>query len=428
MKYMRLTRIIAITLLVAFAFSVRSVAQNQQKSPANYVVTNLGTLGGSSASANGINNEGLVAGSAGLAGDQNEHAALWFFGIEIDLGTLGGPNSFANLAPNDLGQVAGGSDTTTPDPLGTDFCGFGTQLICRPFVWALGRKTTLPILGGNNAYAQSINNAGQVVGQSEKSLQDSSCTPLGALEREAVIWSPGKHTVQELPPLPGDPDALALAINGRGQVAGASGNCSNINTHAVLWTNSKVKDLGNFGGNSFNASMDVNNNGDVAGVASFPDSTFHAFLWHDNVLSDLGTVPGDTFSIAVGVNDERQVVGLSCDADFDCGAFLWQDGVMTDLNTLIPANSTLFLISGGSINDLGEIVGQAFDENSGDVPAFLAVPQFGKSGGQAAQPAEQLRSNSTRRVQLPENVRKQLRQRPAGSKLGISGLANGPAN
>jgi hypothetical protein len=76
MKYMTLTRIIAITLLVAFAFSVRSVAQNQQQSPANYVVTNLGTLGGSSASANGINNEGLAAGSAGLAGDQNEHAAV----------------------------------------------------------------------------------------------------------------------------------------------------------------------------------------------------------------------------------------------------------------------------------------------------------------------------------------------------------------
>jgi hypothetical protein len=101
---------------------------------------------------------------------------------------------------------------------------------------------------------------------------------------------------------------------------------------------------------------------------------------------------------------------------------------MTDLNTLIPATSTLFLISGASINDLGEIVGQAFDENSGDVPAFLAIPQFGKGGGQAAQPAEQLRSNSTRRMQLPENVRKQLRQRPGGSKFRISELENGSAN
>jgi probable HAF family extracellular repeat protein len=421
---MTFARMTTFTLLIAFAFTVRSLAQDEQKSPSNYAVNNLGTLGGTSASANGINNEGMVAGTAALPGDQAEHAVVWLLGIKIDLGTLGGPNSFANLAPNDLGQVAGGSDTTVPDPLGSDFCGFGTQLICRPFIWSFGRKTTLPLLGGNNAYAQAINNPGQVVGQAENSPQDPSCLPEGPLEREAVIWSAGKHVIRELSPLPGDPDGLALAINDRGQVAGASGNCANINTHAVIWNNGNVVDLGSLGGNSLNAGMDINSLGDVAGVSGLPDSTFHAFLWHDNVMSDLGTVPGDTFSIGIGVNDKRQVVGLSCDADFNCGAFLWQDGVMTDLNTLIAADSPLFLISGGFINAGGEIVGQAFDESTGNTPAFLAIPQSGRGDKLAAQP----RTGSTRRIQLPESMRKLLRQRPAGFKLRLSGLETRSAN
>jgi uncharacterized membrane protein len=112
----------------------------------------------------GINNFGLAAGNAGLPGDIPFHAAAWFFGPTIDLGALGGPNSGVALAPNDLGQIASFSDTTTPDPLGADFCGFGTQLICRAFVWQLGHKTVLPTLGGNNALAQAINNRGDVVG------------------------------------------------------------------------------------------------------------------------------------------------------------------------------------------------------------------------------------------------------------------------
>jgi hypothetical protein len=40
-------------------------------------------------------------------------------------------------------------------------------------------------------------------------------------------------------------------------------------------------------------------------------------------------------------------------------AFVWKGGKMKDLNTLIPANSTLHLMGAYSINDDGEIAGQA---------------------------------------------------------------------
>jgi hypothetical protein len=48
-------------------------------------------------------------------------------------------------------------------------------------------------------------------------------------------------------------------------------------------------------------------------------------------------------------------------------------------NTLIPGGSPLFLIYGGDINDRGEIAGQAFDQRTGQTPAFLATPSNGEA-------------------------------------------------
>jgi hypothetical protein len=47
---------------------------------------------------------------------------------------------------------------------------------------------------------------------------------------------------------------------------------------------------------------------------------------------------------------------------------------MTDLNTLIPPGSTVRLLVANDINNEGQIVGQAFDPNTGNAPAFLATP------------------------------------------------------
>jgi probable HAF family extracellular repeat protein len=119
-------------------------------------------------------------------------------------------------------------------------------------------------------------------------------------------------------------------------------------------------------------------------------------------MADLGTLPGDFSSLAFGINDAAQVVGQSCDINFNCRAFLWQNGVMTDLNTLIsPAlGSSLVLIVGSDINSGGEIVGNVYNPSTGAVHAFLATPT-----GDLTNPVESPRLN------LPDNVRRLLRQR-----------------
>ena len=134
-------------------------------------------------------------------------------------------------------------------------------------------------------------------------------------------------------------------------------------------------DLGSLGGTTHNAATAISSHGHVVGFSNLPgDTNSHAFLWtKDRGMKDLGTLTGDVFSAAFGINNKDQVVGLSCDANGNCRGFLWKDGVMTDLNTLIPPGSPLFLFYAGDINSRGEIVGEAFEQSTGE-PLVLGAP------------------------------------------------------
>jgi probable HAF family extracellular repeat protein len=175
--------------------------------------------------------------------------------------------------------------------------------------------------------------------------------------------------------------------------------------HVVLWQDGSPKDLGNLGGEMNNAATGINNRGDVIGISDLAgDATGHAFLWTERQgMQDLGTLAGDSSSGAFGINDEGQVVGNSCDTNNNCRAFVWENGVMTDLNTLVCRGSSLYLTYGGDINDRGEIAGEAFVQETGASPAFLAVPSHGRGRCKDNSPAGQ-------KVILPESVRERLRQ------------------
>ena len=271
----------------------------------------LGTLGGTFSEAAGINNRGSVEGRSTLPGD----------------------------------KVGGRAETSTPDPLGEDFCGLGTPLICLPFLWQKGVITPLPTLGGNNGQATGVNSRGEVAGQAEIAAPDPTCDPSitgdpQVLQIKPVIWRNGN--VQELPTFGGDPDGAALAINEIGQAVGFSGSCINFG-HALLWQNGRATDLGNFGGTMNNGAFDTSNQGQVVGLSGLPgDTTVHAFLWQNGAMTDLGTLPGDVASEGDAINSKGQVVGASADMEGNVRAFLRQNGVMTDLNTLIPSSSPCF--------------------------------------------------------------------------------------
>lgn len=372
-----------------------------------YTITDLGVLGGSGANSNpyGINGAGWVAGLSNVAPGGPVHAFLWYGrGPLVDLGTLGGQkcatcNSQAN-GLSDWGEAAVGSETSSTDPNGEDFCAYGTHHQCLGAIgtpwWGL---TPLQLLaGGNNANAIDVNNRGQIVGLAENGTNDPTCvtggTAFQVLRFEAVRWGPDGR-IQELSPLPGDTVGFAIGINASGEAVGASGLCSDTGyltpsgpfaPHAVLWdSDGSPTDLGHLEGTPegiYNIATSINDSGDVVGFACVgPDTNpatciEDAFLWtKETGMQDLGLYPG---SIATGppcchtINNQGQIVGVAIDASFNETALVWQGKVPVDLNTLVQQNSGWHLECAQGINDAGEIIG--FGTINGSTHAFLAKP------------------------------------------------------
>lgn len=382
-----------------------------------YTVKDLGTLGGSFSLAYGINDKGQISGFSTLSGDQVVHAFVIQGSTMTDMGTLGGPNSqvFSNL--NNFGQVLATAETAESDPNGEDFCGFGTHDVCLGMLWQKGATTPLGTLGGNNSQAAAINQFGQIAGYAETSTPDPACPAPQVLSYKPVVWNHGHKTT--LPLYPGDPEGAAFWINDFGHAVGASGLCSPYDgryglplepEHALLWRNGQVINLGTLGGLINNAGLAINDIDQVVGASDLTgDQVQHGFLWQRGKMTDLGTLAGDSVSAAIGINNWGQITGVSIDDSGNLRAFLWQNGVMMDMNDLIPADSSLYLLHGFGINDLGQVVGFAFDFNSNEVHAFVATPVSTVASAMALSPMTAT-TTSHRAVSLPDSARKQLNQ------------------
>src|SRR3989442_13343987 len=176
---------------------------------ARYTVSYLPTLGGTRNRAAGISNSGLVAGFVNRPGNATRVAALWGGrnGSLDTLGTLGGPNSIVQWPGiSNNGTVVGITELADLAPLHeewscTAFLPSVTGHICRGFVWQDGVMTALPTLGGNQGFAASVNNAGQVVGWAETPVHDPTCHTPQVLQFRAVLWDTKNGTLKQLRPL-----------------------------------------------------------------------------------------------------------------------------------------------------------------------------------------------------------------------------------
>jgi probable HAF family extracellular repeat protein len=391
-----------------------------QKLP-QYTVLDLGTLGGtfSGVMDDAPNQRGQADGFSTLPGDNATHAFLWTAGNMTDLGTLGGTNSRADWQLNDWGAVPAVSETTTIDPYDENYCFFGTDYICRAFVWFQGVRHTLPTLGGNNTYGAQINNLGQMVGASEIPTPNPTCPPPQYFIERPVLWEGTQ--IRELPIFPGDTSGAAFVINDLGEVSGySSPDCSTNVWHAWLYKDGKLIYFGSLGGQSLNIPQAINNKMQVVGGSDLAgDTVNHAFLWENGVLTDLGSLPEYADSIALGINDRGQVVGGVSQEPFLGGntrAFLWQDGVMTDLNSLVVSDSPLFLLYATGINSRGQILGQAVNVNTGELHAFLATPVDKDNSGRMS--LVSIGTKASPSITLPDNVRPLLQQRVRLGRFG----------
>ena len=300
--------------------------------------------------------------------------------IFVDLGTLGGPNSYVytsagyELAPgahvlNNRGILVGQSDTPVSDPNYPNFNPNVGQFGPMPFIqhafkWRNGVLTDLGALPGLNDSSVSFVNA---TGVSAGISTNGSIDPLtGWPAAVAVLWNEDGQ-IANLGTLGGN-ESAALAINDNGQVVGMASNAipdslSGYGTQqrAFLWHRGVMRDLGTLGGPDAGASM-INNRGQIVG-ASYTDSipnpltgipTFVPFLWQDDTMINLGGL-GGAFGLPLALNSKGQVVGFSDVAgDLSSHPFFWNRGSMMDLGTFGGDNG-----EADFINDSGEIVGSA---------------------------------------------------------------------
>ena len=382
-------------LIVVSALSAQSSAP---RIPVRYTVTDLGLVGGAPGQPLIVMNNGLVAGSAAVSSTAWD-AMFWYHGATINIGKPGLGGSSTAFGANERGIAVGQATTADPDPAREDFCGFGDQHICLPFVWQFGMMMPLPLLkdssgaAGRNGIANAVNNRGEVVGTAENTTLDATCpaidAPSGQYQKfqfKPVIWQGGM--AQALMTISGDPDGIAFSVNDRGQVVGATGTCTGFQangdltylygTHIALWENGTVKDLGNLGGvapGGGNVAVHINNRGQVVGESGTADGAPRGFEWSKETgMMDVGVVAGDVSSVALNINDGGDIVGISFDSDFNARAFLRPDGgVPVDLNSLVSPKSPLYLVDACSINSSGQIIGIAVDA-AGKAHGFLATP------------------------------------------------------
>jgi probable HAF family extracellular repeat protein len=341
---------LVLTLALAFLLGVSQSAQAIQ-----YYLTDLGTLGGTSSEAHGINNSGQIVGSArNSSGDM--HAFLWISGSPMqDLGTLGGYESFAFDISNS-GEVVGWFH-----PVNSWW---------HAFRWTSGGgMEDLNVGDFREGRANGINNIGQIVGNAWFS------GGVGSVS-DAFLYS-GGGPAQDLGSILGGnafgQTSDGTRINDSGQIVGWAKTSSG-EDHAYLYNGSGYipLDLGTLGGNESHADG-INSSGQVVGEAKTSDGTYHAFLYSGSFpLHDLGTLGGND-SCANGINNSGQIVGEARISSGESHAFLYTgSGPMQDLNNLIVGSSALTVSNAYAINDNGQIAGRGLV--GGDYHAFLLTP------------------------------------------------------
>jgi probable HAF family extracellular repeat protein len=386
MKSRTLTCIIAMMLFAALAIAVQLAAQEQKRERTRYKLIDIPTLGGPKAYGQGngpgtsrfLNNPGIVVGSADTSTpDPNcanpdcfiSHAFRWQNGVLTDLGALAGVNGSGANAINARGWIAGFSQNGEIDPLG----GAGGRAV----LWKEGEIIDLGTLGtGLWSAAGYVNNGGEVVGISTIDTTFDPFAVFGPFRSptHAFIWKNG--VMRDLGTLGGPDSFTAGGCNEERNalVAGVSLTNSTPNPttgfptlHAFLWENGTMTDIPTLGG-TFAFAQCANNRGQVVGYSNLTgDVGFHAFLWNHGTLTDLGTL-GGTFSVPLWLNDEGEAVGVATTpGDQLFHATLWRNGLITDLGTVDGDCFSQAL----AINSKGQIVGQSFSCDFSIIRAVL---------------------------------------------------------
>ena len=304
----------------------------------------------------GLNERGQVVGDRGQCGSSwgDDAAFVWTpeSGIEIlDMPADTWTSKAFDI--NDSGQIVG------------DFNVLGDEFSVLAFVSQDNQVTVIPPPAGTFSQAFAISNSGLVVG----------ATNDGTAYYKGFVWENGAMTLI-LPTF--GPRSLAADVNEIGQVVGWMGTHSGIDSHAFVWQDGIMTDLGIAPGAFTGQVLAINNLGHLifgGRIQGKAGTVSRSFLWIDGEFTDLGILPGFDHTAAWDINDLDQVVGLCQQADspFDRTGFIWQNGVITELNDLVPDES-INVNTANAINNAGRIAASG-GENSLSAALLLSPIQ-----------------------------------------------------
>lgn len=248
----------------------------------------LGTLGGASSWAYGINNSGQVVGYAQIAAG-GSHAFLWTTGGGmVDLGTLGGDGSRA-YGINNSGKVVGVAQNAAGD--------------WRAFSWTAGvGMEDLGTLGGNESAARGINDTGAVVGSARN----------GSGQQHACLWVPGEPILDLGIPI-GGYYSYARAINSHGDIVGVADFTPGLGMGHAFFRDHVTGVMQDLTPTEYESSPnDIN---DASQVVGYSMDTW-VFIWSpgtggvQNLTTRVVDLPaGYYLNSALGINKKGQIVG-----------------------------------------------------------------------------------------------------------------------
>lgn len=294
-----------------------------------------------------INEHGEVAGSI-TAQDGAHHAFIYRTGLD-DLGNFGGSDALAS-GVNASGQVIA---VYAPASSSRDSHGVIYQEGEVRDIGSLGKYPTTPL---------AINDSGAVVGYGT--------TSSGA--RHAFLFSHGK--MADLGTL-GGAISTANAINAHGVVAGWS-NVAGGRAHAFFYSKmSGLTDAGVLSGGTDSQAVAINSNGVAVGFSTDSAGANHAVRFDSGKVEDLG-LDGASETYAEDINDGGVVVGWASFADGSTRGIMFSGDRWVDLTGLLPADSGWTILTARSINDAGQITGEATDPSGASTVYLLSPSPF----------------------------------------------------
>ena len=282
----------------------------------------LGTLGGASSYATGINDRRQIIGYSAIAPDREEtHPFLWENGVMRDLSADPGELSWAEDI-NDQGHIVGGSADRD------DGSTYGA-------LWHNGITGRLPLLpGSRNCQATAINEVGLVAGfcifYLDPVLQ----------ELVGVFW---RHGVIERIPAPAGLQLYPFDVNDAGAAIGIAFRGNEV--FKFLWQNGVLTNIDQAAAGAFSEVVAINNRGEIAGYGPGP-SLLQALIWDGQVVRSVGDP--STTNVAYGLNDLGDVAGSS-----NRSGAVWTNGRTIELAP--PRGYTIAVAS--AVNAGGDVAG-----------------------------------------------------------------------